>query len=490
MSSPVFQPLPRSRSSASRPHGSIDPAFPTASPPRWHNRDVSSPYREVARLRPVELLRPRTQVACSLRPGDLTPVPRPAPCVAVVGALSAESTANGPVSLVLASGGDSFSALWDPVSGAVALGVTTGVMSLSTTHRSRRFGTCEQRPEAMALTLTGPHLTLLTCDRGVWTARARYDVGARVDVRDPAWLASLTAGTGATSGVFRDVRAGTFGQLGMRDVRVVTTPEGEPVTHAGQVLLSATCAGPGFFDTAHAALFALNPTSAALTHLSDLWFERPDLPGVFSDHAVHVVKDGDSWLVATSTWSDFHDETNPRVRCTLARTDVDLLRGEHVLGTVELPLPTDGFTSVGVWDPHLRRDGGVWRVAYVSARKWFQFHPVLADGPSLQELTLRAAATDRRATEGTTFAVLDGALRVLASDGRDNPRRHRERYPVFDLHLAEVDTLDAPYPSNIPWPGVVEVDGRRLLVTFDGTPACGDLLGYGTHGDLVVMAAD
>ncbi len=411
----------------------------------------------------------------------------------VLGTFSHESPSTDPVSLVLSSGGDSFAALWDPVSGALALGVTVGG-SRQTTHRSRRRGTVTTRPEAMALTLTGTHLTVLTLENGEWVARARHDLGDLVAVRDDAWLADLSAGVGVGAHVLREVRAGTFGQLGLRDVRAVTLPDGTPVLRNAQVLLSATCAGPGFFDTAHTGLFLLDPRHHRLTHVSDLWFRRPDVPGAFGDHAVHVVHDPSSpdapWTVAASTWSDFHTERNPQVRCTLVRTAVDITRGEHLLDTTELPLPTDGFTSLGVWDPHLIRDDDVWRVAYVSARKWFSFHPVTASGPRLDSLTLDAALTSRRATEGTTWHRTAAGLRLLASDGRDNPRGFRERYPVLDPSLTEVGTLDAPYPSNIPWPTLVDVDGRRLLVTFDGTPRAGDLLGYGTHGDLVVMALD
>ena len=148
-----------------------------------------------------------------------------------------------------------------------------------------------------------------------------------------------------------------------------------------------------------------------------------------------------------------------------------------------------------MWDPHLvRDDDGTWLVGYVSARRFFDFHPVLAAGPSLDELTLRGAATDRTATEGTTLARLDGTWRVLASDGRDNRRAVRGRFPVFDTSMREVGTVEAPYPTNIPWPTVVPPDpdepgDRWRLVTFDGTPSGGALVGYGTHGDLLVLRA-
>jgi hypothetical protein len=102
-------------------------------------------------------------------------------------------------------------------------------------------------------------------------------------------------------------------------------------------------------------------------------------------------------------------------------------------------------------------------------------------------LTLRGAATNRVATEGTTLALLDGAWRVLASDGRDNRRGLRRRYPVFDLALRETGTLEAPYPTNIPWPTLVPDGDGRLLVGFNGRPFGGPLLGYGTHGDVVFM---
>ena len=54
----------------------------------------------------------------------------------------------------------------------------------------------------------------------------------------------------------------------------------------------------------------IHPTTLALEHLSDLFFRRPDAPGAYGDHATHLVRDGDRWLVATSTWGDF-DRSRP-----------------------------------------------------------------------------------------------------------------------------------------------------------------------------------
>jgi len=175
------------------------------------------------------------------------------------------------------------------------------------------------------------------------------------------------------------------------------------------------------------------------------------------------------------------------LRVTLAETDSDVLRGSHVLDTRELPLPTDGFPSIATWDPHLVRRDGEWLVGFVSARRFFDFHPALAAGATLDDLRLLGAATDRRSTEGTTLLEVDGRMVVLASDGRDSRRGQRARFPVLDLAMADLGVLDAPYPTNLPWPSLAHVDGGWLMATFNGRPAGGKLLGYGTHGDLVVM---
>jgi hypothetical protein len=175
------------------------------------------------------------------------------------------------------------------------------------------------------------------------------------------------------------------------------------------------------------------------------------------------------------------------LRVTRAETDADLLRGVHVLDTHELPLPVDALDSIATWDPHLVRRDGEWLVGFVSARRFFDFHPAVAAGPALDDLRLLGAAGDRTSTEGTTLVDVDGRMVVLASDGRDSRRSLRARFPAYDLTMTETGVLDAPYPTNLPWPTLAEVDGRWLMITFDGRPAGGKVLGYGTHGDLVVM---
>ncbi len=462
------------------------------------NVPVLPPLEIVARERPLALVSPATSVRHPVGgTSSRYAAARPAPYVAVVADLASEALRHdaeggedapaGRVELFLASGGTRLAGWYEPARGAVGLTVTDPA-GRRTSHHSRRFGTATDRPDAFALTLTGMHLTVLCLDGEEWTARGRVDLTGRVDPHDEGWLTGLTLGHQAAEGQVAGLTSGGFGHLGLRDLRLVTEADGTPVRDGGDWLLTATSAGPGFFDTAHTSVWRLAADADRLTHCADLYFRRPDVPGVFGDHAVHLLRDGGRWLVATSTWGDFDRRRVPGVRCTLAESGADLLRGEHVVDTRELPLPTDGLTSVGVWDPHLLRDGDTWLVGYASASRFFRFHPCVASGPTLDDLTLRAAAPERRATEGVTLLRLDGPtspVRVLASDGRDSRRELRARYPVLDLDLRELGTLDAPYPTNLPWPTLLPDEHGWRMVTFNGRAAGGELLGYGTHGDVV-----
>ncbi len=433
----------------------------------------------VRRLRPVDLVAPGS-VLVEEDTGGVVALPAAAPYVA------ATTDAGDRAWLALH--------LADHRVGAT---LTDGSVSLTLDRagstrelRSRRFHRSVDAT-ALGLSLTGTHVTAWSREAGRWVARARHDLRDVVDSRDEAVLAGLRVELSPWGGV-----AGGFGQLGLRDVRFVTTADGTPLRHDGALWLTATSAGPGFFDTAHTSVWRLDPAGPDVEHTGDLFFRRSDRPGVFGDHATHLVRTDDGWLVATSTWGDFEKPASRAgrrapsgLRVTLAEeaTTADLLRGTHVLDTRELPLPTDGLGSIATWDPHLVQRDGRWLVGFVSARRFFDFHPALAGGTDLDHLRLIGAATDRRSTEGTTLVEVDGRLLVLASDGRDSRRGQRARFPVFDLAMTDLGTLDAPYPSNLPWPSLARLDGGWLMVTFDGRRAGGDLLGYGTHGDLVVM---
>ena len=323
-----------------------------------------------------------------------------------------------------------------------------------------------------------------------------------VDLRRPAELAAYRNGFGARSGSgvteLAGVRAGYFGQLGLRDPHLVTHADGRPYIRDNQAYVTFTQAGLAFFETAHWGVWTVDLDSYELAQVANLFFRREGLGMVLGDHAGHLVRDDRNhrWIVATSTWGSFTYE-RVEVTWTTVPTDVDVLHGVHVLDTERLPLPLAELTDahVGQWDPHIVRIGDRWYVAFVNAREFFSFFPALSRSPrgaDLTELRLVGADYSKVETEGTVMQKLGSRWFLMASNGDRSPARSRGQYPVYDLGMAQVGTLDAPHPTNIPWPMAFPVptaDGRArwVLLTFDGTPLDEDLLGYGTHGDVIVM---
>lgn len=486
-------------------------------------------FETLHRMRPVSLLAPAhvtgeegTLDLAAGRLADARPagaglaLPAAAPSVAVVATLGPGGGDGGRVEPALLLGGWRLAGSFDPRTRRTEV-VLTPPTGRPVSLRSRRHGRATRHPTHLGLTLTGPWLTLLAHDDDAWRVHARADLREHAgapDVHDAAALAGLRVAL-VHDGQVRRLRAGAFGQLGLRDVRFVTDADGVPLRAGRRFWLTATHAGPGFADAAHAGVWLLDPESGEAEHTADLFLRRPspsrpspsrpspsrpsEAAGVHGDHAVHLLRDGDTWLLAATTWDELGPD--PRrlpppagaVGCLLARTGTDPRRGRHILDAEPLRLPA-GAGTVASWDPHLLRDrdagdGGGWLVAFVEATRWFRFHPALAAGPALDRLAHRAADGSRAATEGVTLARLGGPgapVRVLVSDGPGSAPPRRRCFTALDLQLRPLGHLDADYPSNIPWPTIARDGDRWWLVTFDGTAYGGPLTGHGTHGDLIV----
>jgi len=198
---------------------------------------------------------------------------------------------------------------------------------------------------------------------------------------------------------------------------------------------------------------------------------------VLGDHAGQIVVDGDEFILAMSSWGDFNFAG---VHVRYVRTRANVLSGVHVLPTVPMPLPT----SVSSWDPAMTKINGQWHVAFVESPAQspaFVFHPALARGRALESLSLVGADRTLDQTEGTIIQRLHGKWYVLTSDG--DARVYRK----YDLSMRPQGTLDAPYGTNIPHPMVFQYRDRYWMVTFNGTQYAEPVLGYGGHGDFIVM---
>jgi hypothetical protein len=339
-----------------------------------------------------------------------------------------------------------------------------------------------------------------------------------VDLRDPNVLTQYKYGFGvrgdsAGTIVLDGVEAGYWGRAGVRDPHVVTYADGTPyITEDNKLYLTLTNAGLDFFSTAHWGLYTLdlsNYTSPdALQEVGKLFWSREGK--VMGDHAGHIVYDDTTseFIIGVSTWGDFTYEgveIYHTRRKVLPTEDIEVLHGVHVLTGQELTLPTALPTPpTGNWDPHFTRIGQEWYVAFVESptqgNPW-DHHPALAKGPTIENLTLVDAKEELKQTEGMVIQKVGGDWYVLCSSGRgeipasDDPEGvPPANYRIYDLDMNLVGTLKAPYVTNIPHPMITPLpdlpgqgDTKWIMLTFNETFFYIDFLGYGTHGNFVVM---
>ena len=435
----------------------------------------------VDRFRPVELVAPgfvahragRTTTS-GLHRHDSGPA---APFAAVV--LDVASVpADGSVAAGLATDADEhvlvrWSARSRRLSLEVRIGGRTRVLRRRVVPQPGGFG--------LAFALCENQVTALVDGGDGWqpVLTERTKVSELVDLRREDVLDAYTYAWGGRDVQLTSVSAGLFGMTGLRDPHLVQHADGSPYVVDGRFHLTWTCAGLGFFQQAHWTVWSFDPAEPRGMRLESQLFTRRD-GLVLGDHAGQLVRDGDRWLVLTSSWGDF---TPGSIHVRHTSTTDDLLSGVHVLATEPAPLPTDD----GSWDPALTRIDGSWRLGFVESpsQNPFDFHPALAQ-TSVRSWTdgleKVAAAHELHQCEGPIIASVDGADYLLASD-KDN-----QTYPVFDLSGRRLGRLDAPYPTNIPHPQLVrDPAGGWLMVTFDDEQFHEDVMGYGGHGDVVVM---
>jgi hypothetical protein len=437
-------------------------------------------FRIRHKFRPFDLIAPRfvqyDTVARPLRDTVVSTDVRPR---APYGAVEVEvRSGTGVVAGLVGDDGTRVLGTYD--AGRVAIEIT----ARGTTTVVRSAAAALPTPFRFAVVFNENAVTVLADTTGTGTAwqpllTERNGVRALIDLRVPDVLGRLSYGYGGRgNALLGRVRAGYFGQAGVRDPHVVQYADGRPVIRNNKLYLTLTNAGLGFFQQAHWGVWTLDLTDPTrLEQVAQLFFARDGV--VLGDHAGQIVLDGDEFVLAMSSWGDFDFAG---VRINYVRTSANVLSGVHVLPTTPLPLPT----SVSSWDPAMTRVNGQWHVAFVESPAQspaFVFHPALARGNTLESLSPVGADLTVDQTEGTIIQRIDGRWYVLASDG------DARLYKVYDLQMRPQGTLNAPYGTNIPHPMVVRARNTWWLLTFDGTQYAEPVLGYGGHGDFIVMTA-
>ena len=370
-------------------------------------------------------------------------------------------------------------------------------------------------------------------DLGNWRPLIKRDVfrgtGSQLDLRREDVLETFKNGFGARSDtgsniLFDRVRAGYYGEVGVRDPHTVQYADGTPYIKDGKLYFTLTNAGLGFFEKAHWGVWTMDLHDyTKIEQIGNIFWRNADDPAdgdpgdplkVYGHHAGQIIRDeeGDRWIVVVSSWGDFGPQGGDRGNFgtvtypdTVGATyeppvdilydeqplSVNLLRGVHILVGKKHPVNNIPFPTEGKWDPGLTRIGGRWYLSYVIALDLFSdFQPALARSPvggdHLAALEFVGADWEKRATEGPIIQKLDDEWRLLASCGDDEPAQFQGRYPIYFLQSANPDApaddreaaeagtgrrlafdgyLDAPHPTNIPHPMVVpiprRINGRR-----------------------------
>ena len=263
--------------------------------------------------------------------------------------------------------------------------------------------------------------------------------------------ATRTPWRGCGSSSRTGAAAGGFGQLGLRDARFVTREDGRPVRDGDDLWLTCDVRGPRLLRHRPHQRLALRP-DALESALRRPVLPRPDRPGVFGDHATHLVRSGDGWLVATSTWGTSRRRRAARVgvRGPVAVTLAESAPTSSLARTSSTPSSCP-CPSTGSLDRHL---GPAPRPARRRVAGRLRQRPALLrlpPGPGRRSAAgrppLLGAATDRTSTEGTTLLRVDGRMSVLASDGRES-RRGRRAGSRYDPAMREAGRSTPPTPRT------------------------------------------
>jgi len=358
------------------------------------------------------------------------------------------------------------------------------------------------------------------------------DTPTGLDLRRRGVLATFKNGFGARNGsgrpiVLDRVRAGYFGEAGVRDPHCVQYADGTPYIKNNKLYFTLTNAGLGFFEKAHWGVWTMDLSD--YTNIEQVgnifWYNEEEPNIILGHHAGQIIRDeaGSRWIVVVSSWGDFgpqggdgalvpgvitypdkgsfgvpvfdpepNNPSNPLVPVAPGyEPPVDilyderpltdnLLTGVHILTGKKHPVNNTPFPTEGKWDPGLTRIDGRWYLSYVIALDLFSnFQPALARSPvgggHRQAVQFVGADWGKRATEGPIIQKLGGKWRLFASCGDDEPPEFQNRYPIYFLRAANpgapngASDADRPRdfdPNRTEPPTAEEKRLRRLA--FDG----------------------
>jgi hypothetical protein len=287
------------------------------------------------------------------------------------------------------------------------------------------------------------------------------------------WKAGFTVASDATSTwKVADLKAGSFGTVGTRDITIVTHEDGTPYMQGDVVTLTATCSDPSGFTAnggSYCGVFTLNLATNALTQVGVIMVERDG--GIWNDHGAHIIYygNGDRRLTI-ATWGNYFGGV---MKMMHKLTAADLLVGANVVSAMtDLALPglsggKSAYEGMLAYDAANSR----WLLAYaITANTSFSgaFYPAAAYSPDLITWSLIAADTSVSSHEGTKLIVAAGAFWITAGGPAGTGTSPR----VYDANMVYVGGLNATFanqPDTQPHAMIFGNGTTEYLLTFDNT---------------------
>jgi len=315
-----------------------------------------------------------------------------------------------------------------------------------------------------------------------------------MDLHRPAQLERLRYAFGGRSVALGRAQAGPFGQFGLRDVSLVRNADGTPYLHDGLLHFTATSSGVGYAHQAHTGVWRMDPVHPErMEQVGSHFFSYEGL--LVGNHGGQLVRDAErDRFIALACGGNL---PTPGVTVRHGTGGEELLSGVHLIRAKRLELPFEE----AAWDPALRLIDGRWHYAFANVTDFqpsLRFRPVLAAAAPGDDYdgNIRIRHEDvawPNNNEGCRLQRFGDRWYLLTSDAESR------QYLVRDMAMRPHKALDAPYPLGTPFPEVFSLpdsDGREqwLMVTSDERAyedgSSHPLLGYGVHGDVIVMRGE
>ncbi|MCX4824981.1 hypothetical protein OG883_35015 [Streptomyces sp. NBC_01142] len=314
-----------------------------------------------------------------------------------------------------------------------------------------------------------------------------------VDLHRPAQLGRLRYAFGGRGAVLGRAQAGPFGQFGLRDISLVRNADGTPYVHEGRLHFTATSSGVGYAHQAHTGVWRMDPDHPErMEQVGSHFFSYEGL--LVGNHGGQLVRDAErNRFIALACGGNL---PTPGVTVRHGTGGDELLSGVRLIRAKRLELPF----AEAAWDPALRLIDGRWHYAYANVTDFqpsLRFRPVLAaaapGGDYDEGIRIRHQDTHwPNNNEGCRLQRFGDRWYLLTSDAESR------QYLVRDMNMRPHRALNAPYPLGTPFPEVFPLSGpggreNWLMVTSDERGyeegSTHPLLGYGVHGDVIVMRA-